>query len=593
MGTMEKMRNSTPIILWTLIFSFGILWVLQDTQVFDAMAGGPRNLGAVNGDPISLEEFNNRVSYYVDQYNQQSDAPLPQGMRSGFDERAWDDLVAEKLMAQKMEQLGIHVSDEELVEMVTGENPDPFIRQQFQDEEGNIDRVALRAAIEAPENREIWMMIEQQLRQNRRQQKFSNFIMSGLRVSRTEVEQRYIHQNSFADIRYVRFPYASITDEEIQITDSELRDYYQNHRDQYQREETYRFRYVSFDKSPTREDTLRTVADIEELIPAFRDTEDPAGFLQRYQSAVPFRDSFVSANEIRDEYRPVLELEEGEVSEVYMIDGDPHAFKLVERQGDEVKFAVLSFNVVADPIATVDRRAEEADEFSFFAQEDGFMSEADTQELEVRQATATRGNPTVPGLGNARSLVNQLERMSAGSISDPIELNDVFVVAELQEKISAGARPLEEVRGQIENAVRNLKRKEITVQRAAELLNQQSDPDLEALAEASGHEIQEALNIRMGANNISGAGREPGIIGSIFGLEQGDLSGVLEGNNAAFVVRVEELEIANPENMTDQTRQTLRQQIEQQKFTQFNQVWLDELKAEANIRDNRHILLSR
>ncbi|MEX2368656.1 MAG: peptidylprolyl isomerase, partial [Balneolaceae bacterium] len=259
MGTMEKMRNSTPIILWTLIFSFGILWVLQDTQVFDAMAGGPRNLGAVNGDPISLEEFNNRVSYYVDQYNQQSDAPLPQGMRSGFDERAWDDLVAEKLMAQKMEQLGIHVSDEELVEMVTGENPDPFIRQQFQDEEGNIDRVALRAAIEAPENREIWMMIEQQLRQNRRQQKFSNFIMSGLRVSRTEVEQRYIHQNSFADIRYVRFPYASITDEEIQITDSELRDYYQNHRDQYQREETYRFRYVSFDKSPTREDTLRTV----------------------------------------------------------------------------------------------------------------------------------------------------------------------------------------------------------------------------------------------------------------------------------------------------------------------------------------------
>ncbi|MEX2368657.1 MAG: hypothetical protein WD510_04035, partial [Balneolaceae bacterium] len=248
---------------------------------------------------------------------------------------------------------------------------------------------------------------------------------------------------------------------------------------------------------------------------------------------------------------------------------------------------------VADPIATVDRRAEEADEFSFFAQEDGFMSEADTQELEVRQATATRGNPTVPGLGNARSLVNQLERMSAGSISDPIELNDVFVVAELQERISAGVRPFEEVRGQIENAVRNLKRKEITVQRAAELLNQQSDPDLEALAEASGHEIQEASNIRMGANNISGAGREPGIIGSIFGLEQGDLSGVLEGNNAAFVVRVEELEIANPENMTDQTRQTLRQQIEQQKFTQFNQVWLDELKEEADIRDNRHILLSR
>ncbi|MEX0994595.1 MAG: SurA N-terminal domain-containing protein [Balneolaceae bacterium] len=591
MGTMEKMRNSTPIILWVLIFSFGILWVLQDTQVFDAMAGGPQYLGSVNEDRITLEEFNSRVSYYVDEYNQRSDAPLPQGMRSNFDERAWEDLVAERLMAQKMEKLGIHVSDEELIEMVTGENPDPFIRQQFQDEDGNIDRVALRAAIEAPENREIWMMIEQQLRQNRRQQKFSNFIMSGLRVSAADIRQTYVAQNSFADIRFVRFPYSMVTDDEIQITDNDLRNYYDNNRDRYKREETYRFRYVSFDKTPTREDTVRTIQDVEELIPALRDAEDHESFIQRYQSAVPFRDTFVHVDEIREEYHPLLELEPGEVSEVQLINGDPHVFKLVDREGDEIKFAVLSFNVVADPIATIDRLAEEAGEFSFFAQEDGFMSEAETQGLEVQEATATKGNPTVPGIGEARQLVNQLERMSRGNISEPIELNDVFVVVELQERISAGVRPFQEVRGQIETAVRNQKRKEIAVQRAVEQFDNYSD--LESLAEASGREIQTASNIRMAGTNISGAGREPGIIGAIFGLEEEELSGVLEGDNAAFVVRVEELEIADPDNMTEENRRQIRQQLEQQKFSLFNQVWLDELKKEANIRDNRHILLSR
>ena len=65
MGAMAKMRNSTPVILWVLIFSFGILWVLQDTQVFDVMAGGPTNMGSVNGSTISIEEYNDRVSFYI------------------------------------------------------------------------------------------------------------------------------------------------------------------------------------------------------------------------------------------------------------------------------------------------------------------------------------------------------------------------------------------------------------------------------------------------------------------------------------------------------------------------------------------------
>lgn len=591
MGTMEKMRNSTPIILWTLIFSFGILWVLQDTQVFDAMSGGPRYLGSVNGNQISLDEFNNRVSYYVDQYNEQSNTPLPREMRANFDQQAWDDLVAERLMEQKMEELGIHVSDDELIEMVTGENPDPFIRQQFQDEDGNIDRVALRTAIEAPENRQVWMMIEQQLRQNRRQQKLSNFIMSGLRVSRSDIEQVYINQNSFADIQYVRFPYSEVSDDEIQYTDSDLRNYYDNNRDQYQREETYRFRYVSFDKSPTGEDTVRTVADVEELIPAFADAEDHSSFLQRYQSTVPFRDSFVDVDDLREEYQPVQELEVGEVSDVHMINGDPHVFKLVEREGNEIKFAVLSFNVVADPIATIDRLAEEADEFRFYAQEDGFMSEAETQEFDVQQASATKGNPTVPGIGNAQQLVNRLERLETGDISEALELSDRFVVVQLQEKILEGIRPFEEVRGQIENEVRNQRRREMTVQQASSLLDEYST--LEELAEGEDTNVQSATNVQMGSFNIPGAGREPSIIGVIFGLDEGEQSGVLEGENAAFVLRVENLELADPENMTDEDRRTIRQQLEQQKFSLFNQVWLDEMKEDANIRDNRHILLSR
>ncbi|MEX0823820.1 MAG: SurA N-terminal domain-containing protein, partial [Balneolaceae bacterium] len=101
MGVMEKMRNSTASILWVLIFSFGILWVLADTQVFDALAVGPQSIGQVNGDEISFEEFNSRVSFYTEQYNQRVGGNMTPELRSTYEEQAWNDLVASKLVQQK------------------------------------------------------------------------------------------------------------------------------------------------------------------------------------------------------------------------------------------------------------------------------------------------------------------------------------------------------------------------------------------------------------------------------------------------------------------------------------------------------------
>src|SRR5690625_3299806 len=111
-----------------------------------------------------------------------------------------------------MDELGITVTDNELTDMITGPNPDPFIYQQFADESCNIDRIALQSAIDAPENSLIWITIEQQLRDKRRQQRMGNFIYTGLKVSELDIRNEYIRDNSFADILYVRLPYSEISD---------------------------------------------------------------------------------------------------------------------------------------------------------------------------------------------------------------------------------------------------------------------------------------------------------------------------------------------------------------------------------------------
>jgi len=591
MGVMEKMRNSTASILWILIFSFGILWVLADVDFFGGITAGPTNMGSVNGDGISFEEYNQRVSFYTDEYNQTQDGIMTAETRAALEQQAWDDLVAARLMQQKMNEMGISVTDRELINMVTGDNPAPFIRQQFQQQDGTIDRVALQAAIDAPENSEIWIMIEQQLRDDRRQQKMNNYIGSGMRVSNLDIKNQFVRNNSFADIEYVRFPFADISDDEISVTEDEMRSYLRNNPDQFKRSETYRFRYVSWDIRPTATDTANAIRDVEEMRPRLAEAENDSIFFEQNFSATPFRGGYVNRDEIREEYRPVLDLEIGEVSDVIMIDDAPHILKLIDERNGEIKFAAFSYPVEADPVGTVDRLAESARDFEFYAEDDGFMEEAERREYEVKTATATKGNSFIPGLGQSQQTLMELENMRVNRISEPIELDDQFIVIQLQERIPEGTRPFEEVRSQIENILKNQKRKTAMLDRVRDLHGSASG--LEDLAERADKTIQVAEDLRMSSNSIPGAGREPGVVGRVFGMEVGQVSTPIEGENAVFVLRVNDITMADPAEMTDSNRNQIRNQLEQQKFSSFSSVFIDKLKEEATIRDNRDRMTSR
>ncbi|MDX1671071.1 MAG: SurA N-terminal domain-containing protein [Balneolaceae bacterium] len=588
---MDKMRSSTPVILWILIFSFGVLWVLADTQFFDAIQAGPRSLGTVNGEPITLEEYNNRISYYIDQYTQQTGNSVTPEMRAYYEDQAWEDLVTSKLVSQKMDQLGIKVTDQEVVNMITGENPDPFIRQQFQKEDGTIDRVALQAAIEAPENSQVWMLIEQQLRQKRRQQKLNNYVQSAMKVSEFEVEQEFIRNNTYAGISYVRFPYADLADSAVNISDADLQEYYQNNLEDYRRKESYRFKYVSFDKTPTSEDTARVLKELRQARGDFAQAADDSLFLVRYQSATPYNPEFVDKDEIREAFKPVLNLQNGEVSNVIQDEGRAHLLKKLDETRDQVKFVVLTLPITADPIATIDRQAEEADDFSFFAEQESFEQEAERRELEVKEAFATKDNPFIAGLGQSRQILNYLEVADEGDISEPIELNNEFIVLKVTEVTPEGYRPLEEVRSQVRNAVINEKRKEQISDRVGKLLTEHET--LEAIAEAADKEVQTDDNVRMNESVIEDAGRESKIVGTVFGMSEGERSGVLMGDAAVFLLRVDRITDADIENLDSATRQKIRQSLEQQKSTTFAQVWMDQLKEEADIEDNRSRLLQQ
>jgi len=686
---MERLRNSTKVIFWVLILAFGLLWGLADTGAIDAVMLGPRSLAEVNGQPISAEEYNARLNAYTQRYQEQTGQAPTLEMRAYYEEMAWEELVLEKIINSEMEKLGIEVTDQELVELISGAEPHPLVAQFFTREDGTLDRLALQAAIEAPENTPIWINIESQLRDQRSREKLNAYIESSLRVSSAEIEQEYLRENSIVSFNYVRFPYSAVSEEEISVTDSEISTYYRANPDKFKQEKSWRFEFVEFSKLPTAADSARIRAEVAEIATELAAAENDSLFIASSFSDAPYFGGWLNLSEVSWYLADAVQVNTGEVSAPVEHNGlmsiakkiesrngaqtfarvrqirlnfseanknevlaqardivsrvnngesfqdiarvnsadatanrggelgyvsredlpesarntvfngrvgsvtapmesanSYYIYQIVHRSNQEVRLAQFSRRIEADGGETIRRQFDAAEDFREFAVLDGYTEEAERNGYLVATGFATVDVPFITGVGQSRLLLNELRDVEKpNTILEPVELDDKILVIRVTEVIKAGTRPLEDVRAIIETTLRNDKRLEITAARTRNLLV--SNNTLDALAAADGKEVQEAASIRQIANTVPGAGREPALIGAAFGLQPNAVSGVIEGDNAAFVIVVTNKVEGDLSGITTAYREQVRQRLQQQKTQAFQEVWLDRLKEEADIEDFR------
>ncbi len=590
MGLMETLRNSTKYIIILLIGSFGILWVLSDVGVTNLIGAGPRDVGSVNGDRISIEEYQERVQYYNNVYSQQTGTSMTPELTAIYEQQVWDDLVVSRLVEQKMDELGITVTDQELLDMVYGDNPDPIIAQNFRNEDGTINRAALEQVMRDPGFSQQALALDIQLRQTRRQQKLSNFITAGLQVTPLEVEEEYKKRNTRADISYVRFPYSRVSDDEISISDSDLKKYYNDHKDNYKQDENYRLKFVKFSKLPTAADTSAIFKEVNDLRNEFAEADNDSLFLAQNGSTTRYSNAFIDKNDIREDFAAVLDVNVGEVTEPFVENGQITILKKVDEKGQEIKFAAFS-RIIEALFGTINKANELAEDFRHYAMEEtSFDEEAERNGYTVLEAAATKGTPFISGIGNSQQVMKFLESSKRGKISGVIELANDFVVVQITQKNKEGYRPFDAVKDQVEAQVKIQKRTEKTVEEAKALLANNSN--LAALAEAADLEVVTQTNIKASDSRISGAGSEPEVIGRLFNLNQDEISGVLVGTNAAFVIKVDAKSEADMDKLTSDQREMIKEDLEIDKNDRFLSVWLEQLKKEAKIVDNRDRLFT-
>ena len=257
------------------------------------LGGANTDVGEIAGVTISRDDYIKKIDEISFNFSQRNRRNPSSNELVGIRNFAWDGLIADIAYQNQFDELGIAVTDDELVEMVQGDLISPLVAQQFTNPQtGQFDKSQIMQFLQSartPQQRAAWEQFEQDLIPARTRMKYENLLLKTNYATEAEAKSEYNNTAASADIQYLYVPYYSMSDSAISVTDSELEDYLEDHSDAYQKEETRSVKYVTFSVVPSASDTAQVRKDIEGLKDGFAASENDSIYaLVNSDGSLPF-----------------------------------------------------------------------------------------------------------------------------------------------------------------------------------------------------------------------------------------------------------------------------------------------------------------
>jgi len=301
MGMMARMRSLAPAFILTVGALFVLFMVISDSNVMEALGGRTNYVGSVNGDEISYQEFQTAVERQRETQKQQTGNDIPEEQFDQFRDQVWESLVTQKLIENEVERLGITVTDQEVQDIILGDNPPEFLKQSFIDSLGRFNRQMYEEAIFNPQNEQIILQAEEFVRQSRLSEKLQSLLEAGITVSESEVERKFIEQNTNMEAQFALFPNSLFPDSVLNITDEDIKAFYNNNPDKFKINAQRKVRYVLFKFEPSHADSqmvIKTLENVKQM--AVNDTADFKYFVDIYSEA-PYSVDTLTVNHLNNE----------------------------------------------------------------------------------------------------------------------------------------------------------------------------------------------------------------------------------------------------------------------------------------------------
>ena len=270
------------IIIALALFSFILADVIRNGGFSSEKS--QTTVATVNGNDIDREEFMREVEATQRTLG-------PNGTTSQAMNRVWDSKLRTVLLEEQFEKLGLSAEKEQISNALRtnlGTNP-TFLNEAGVFDEGKLQEYIASVKSTGGTAYQQWLDFERSTEDNILQSAYFNMIKGGLRSTLTEGEQEYRFENDKLNLQYVMIPYSKIADEDVAVSEEEIRAYVKNHASEFEVEPKVDIQYVSFAEDASADDIsaaknnmatlLNERVEYSDTIPGFGQATDYVEFV--------------------------------------------------------------------------------------------------------------------------------------------------------------------------------------------------------------------------------------------------------------------------------------------------------------------------
>lgn len=288
MAVLETIRNKFGILITVLIAVALLSFIIDPTSLAsltgDQQVGEDTEVASINGNSVYYTEFSNEVRKYNDIYpfdgvmNVNDTLADPDYLKKVYNDqirnKALNNFIMKNLLVAKAKDAGIYVGEEEMYQLLSGNVFSNTVMNEFQGQmtpQMLID-VENAAAQDASGRTQMWWDdVKQMTEHDRYMTKYSENLRRSMLSNSLLDEEDIKNSNNVFDVEFVMVPFG-LVDSSVVVTDEDIQEYYNAHKNLFPCNETRDLEYVVVDFDPSTEDAV--FAQVDSVFTGVNNVED-------------------------------------------------------------------------------------------------------------------------------------------------------------------------------------------------------------------------------------------------------------------------------------------------------------------------------
>jgi peptidyl-prolyl cis-trans isomerase D len=633
MTMLDRMRRHKGWLKWSLaivVLAFILLYIPDFLR--DPAAGANMNdvVATVDGREITVARFRRAYNQQMQAYRQAYGAQMDERLlrQLGIDQRIVQSMIEEETALAEAGRLGITASDAEVRERI-------LAIPAFQEDGRFVGDARYRRLLESQLPPMRPAEFEEQVRRSITIEKLQGALTDWVVVTDAEVEEAFRRRNEKVRLAAVHFP-ADRFREGVQATDEEVAAHFEANREQYRMPEKRRIRYALVDLEAIRGRTPVTPQDVQRYYEDNREQfstpeqvrashilfetagkdEDEVrkraeGVLAQAKKGVDFAklanehtdeeigrtrggdlDFFGRGQMVPEFEEAAFNMEAGQVSDLVQTQYGFHIIKVTDKREAVTRSLTEVHAQIEDQIkweraqAEAQRIAEEVGQR--MRSPNDFEAIARPRGLTIGDTPFFAEDEPIAGIGMAPAVADRAFELREGEVSEAIRTPQGYAFITVLGTQDSYLPQVDEVAARVRDDLLRRKALDAARQRAAELAGPLKAGDFNAAAKGAGLEVQNTELITRGAP-IGTIGPNPAIDAAAFALPSGGVSGPIETDDGAVIVKALEREDPSPDQLAE-GRQELKMELLNQRKNQFYSAYMNKARERMRIDINRGVL---